>query len=181
MKKKDILALREGEVAKFKRINEKDILRAKCDHKNDKGHSALRPTDNENVAKCKICQAKLNLKPADLAELTASCKDVVNAIQCIKAAYEGTDSEILDQLGALILQLNRVPDWYTTVYVSKRAEAEEEKFNDYGSNGTMFINTSNFGNNGIGFAFSDNPKKKKNKGGKGKKHKGKKGYKGFPY
>lgn len=165
MKKKDINRLREEERVEIKNFTQKDILRAKCDHRNADGKPMLKVTDNPTVARCKICGALIDTTPKDLKELKASCGDIIDTIQYIKAAYKGDSEEVLEQLGTILLAMKQLPTWYANALASRRERQEREEFN--GVNGQMFISTNS--NNGFGFGFGLN-----NQGGKKKHKKGKK-------
>ena len=161
MKKKEIDLMRDNERKEIVKITEKDRIKAKCDHKNQHGKSTLRPTNDPNIAKCKICGAKVVITPKDLKELDASTKDIIEAVQYIKAAYRGDNEEILKALGDIIISMEQLTTWYSNAVASRRKREDQQPFD--GVNGTMYISTGNFNGFGLPDNYSNKKKKKKHK------------------
>lgn len=172
MKKEYINLLTEKKVKQIEKISKKDLARCSCDHRKENGKTLLRQkSSNPNDTKCELCRYDVDLTPMDLQELKSESKDLINAIQQIKAVYDG-DDKIFELLGQIVLGLEKLPKWYSNIYLAKRAEVEENnrEYNYEGSNGTVYINSNN---SSFGFDFYDKGKKKKKNKKKNKKKKNK--------
>lgn len=190
MKRHEIEALQSlNKIEKSKMLRYEE-LRAACDHKKEKHGetvSALRHIgqDGEQVYECSICHTKINLSEVPREEIKSAARTIKNVINSIKAAEDDMPVQLREQLGAMILLMDKLPNAYDSIVVEKFHEEDRSfntNFNQYqGAPGFQQMGHidprfSSYMHNPIMGSMNYGKKKgKKNKGGNGNKKK-KRGY-----
>lgn len=182
MKRQQIEAIQAvGKIKRSHMLKAEELI-ASCDHKKEKRGevvSTLRPIgkDGEQLYKCSICNAKVDLSEVSNEEIEASIETIKNVINSIKVVSDDMSDDLLEQLGATILILDKLPKAYDAIVVDTLHE-DERSFNtnftqgpgQFQQMGNMDPRFTTFMHNPIMASYGGKKNKhKKHNGGKKKK------------
>lgn len=188
MKKKHIDMIKSYGRLESQRLLQLEEMKATCDHRIEKddrrSSSALKPVgDAGTTFKCTICHEKINLAEINKEELKGATRIIKDAINAIKVTEEDMPFELLQQFGAALVLLQKLPESYDKLVVERLHE--DTYHNQYQGASFNHAGVQNMGymdprmgaviaNPLIAMGYDG---KKKKKGGKNKnKNKNRRGY-----
>lgn len=130
--KEQIEKLKQNSNAFSLKIDQEDIWRGICTHKEKNGHSAL-VRDEDGSERCLICGAKFNMYDASKKEVEDITKKVVDVLQTVKTLYVDASEELVSHYFQLLPLIEKIPQiWELAVNNFSKYESMPDQVNQFG-------------------------------------------------
>ena len=119
------------------RIDQKDLWRAMCTHKDPTNHTSTLVQNSDGTVTCSVCGATFRFFEGNVEDVKAAVNTIVDVLQTTKTIYLDAPSKLIEQYFQNIPLLNKLPTLWSMAV---------RNFDTYNSIDDMNPITNSYGN-----------------------------------